>query len=80
MTMNLSTTTILSLLIALSLLNPTQGGPLAYGVCQSGCNAVVVACYAAAGCTFGTVTAGAGNDGVTIPLIDEIYAMTTILQ
>ena len=27
-----------------------------------------------------TITAGAGNNGVTIPLIDEIYAMTTILQ
>ena len=36
------------------------GGPLSYGICQTGCNAVVVACYAAAGFTFGTVTAGAG--------------------
>jgi len=35
-------------------------GPLAYGICQTGCNAVAVACYAAAGVTFGTVTAGAG--------------------
>ena len=38
----------------------TFAGPLAYGICQTGCNAVVVACYAAAGFTFGTVTAGAG--------------------
>ncbi|EFX62814.1 hypothetical protein DAPPUDRAFT_309423 [Daphnia pulex] len=38
----------------------TVAGPLAYGICQSGCNAVVVACYAAGGFTFGTVTAGAG--------------------
>ena len=38
----------------------TLAGPLAYGICQSGCNAVVVACYAAGGFTFGTVTAGAG--------------------
>mmetsp|Transcript_101171 Transcript_101171/g.281716 ORF Transcript_101171/g.281716 Transcript_101171/m.281716 type:complete len:91 (-) Transcript_101171:183-455(-) len=37
-----------------------DSGPLAYGICQSGCNAVAVACYAAAGYTFGTVTAGAG--------------------
>mmetsp|Transcript_76330 Transcript_76330/g.163695 ORF Transcript_76330/g.163695 Transcript_76330/m.163695 type:complete len:87 (+) Transcript_76330:80-340(+) len=37
-----------------------DGGPAAYGICQTGCNAVVVACYAAAGFTFGTVTAGAG--------------------
>ena len=33
-------------------------GPLAYGICQTGCNAGVVACYAAAGVTFGTFTAG----------------------
>lgn len=31
-----------------------DGGPLAYGICQTGCNALVVACYAAAGFTFGT--------------------------
>ena len=35
-------------------------GPLAYGVCQTGCNAGAGACYAAAGVTFGTVTAGLG--------------------
>ena len=37
-----------------------HAGLIAYGLCQSGCNAVAVACYAAAGYTFGTVTAGAG--------------------
>lgn len=37
-----------------------SGGPLAYGICQTGCNGVAVACYAAAGYTFGTVTMGAG--------------------
>lgn len=31
--------------------------PLSYGICQSGCNALAVACYAAAGVTFGTITA-----------------------
>ena len=35
-------------------------GPFSYAICQTGCNAVVVACYAAAGLTFGTVTGGAG--------------------
>ena len=35
-------------------------GPAAYGICQAGCAAVVVACYAAGGAVFGTVTAGAG--------------------
>lgn len=43
-----------------------ESGPLAYGICQTGCNAVVVACYAAAGFTFGTVTAGAGVPAVLI--------------
>ncbi|EFJ49359.1 hypothetical protein VOLCADRAFT_59734 [Volvox carteri f. nagariensis] len=33
-------------------------GPIAYGICQSGCNAIAVACYASAGLTFGAVTAG----------------------
>ncbi|KAL4072099.1 hypothetical protein J3A83DRAFT_4238992 [Scleroderma citrinum] len=28
-------------------------GPLAYAVCQSGCNGLAVACYTAAGFTFG---------------------------
>ena len=37
-----------------------QGGPISYAICQTGCNALVVACYGAAGVTFGTVTAGAG--------------------
>ncbi|EIW80208.1 hypothetical protein CONPUDRAFT_20752, partial [Coniophora puteana RWD-64-598 SS2] len=30
------------------------GGPLAYAACQTGCNTLAVACYAAAGFTFGT--------------------------
>ncbi|KIK13918.1 hypothetical protein PISMIDRAFT_688285 [Pisolithus microcarpus 441] len=36
-----------------------MAGPIAYAVCQSGCNALVGTCYAAAGFTFGTVIAGA---------------------
>jgi hypothetical protein len=43
-----------------------QGGPLAYAICQTGCNSLVVACYAAAGFTFGTVTAGAGIPAVIV--------------
>jgi hypothetical protein len=31
----------------------TTAGPAAYGVCQSGCAAVVMACYTAAGFTWG---------------------------
>lgn len=45
------------------LITKTIAGPFAaltaYGLCQTGCNTVAVACYAAAGATFGTVTAGA---------------------
>ncbi|KAF8957624.1 hypothetical protein BDZ97DRAFT_1669783 [Flammula alnicola] len=34
-----------------------QAGPIAYGLCQTGCNVMAVACYAGAGFTFGTVIA-----------------------
>ena len=53
--------TLLSTIIAL-----VNAGPLAYGICQTGCNAIVVSCYAAAGFTFGTVTAGVGTPTVLI--------------
>ncbi|KAI0326570.1 hypothetical protein GY45DRAFT_1328721 [Cubamyces sp. BRFM 1775] len=43
-----------------------HAGPIAYGLCQTGCNAVVVACYAAAGATFGTITAGVGTPAAII--------------
>ncbi|CAF3550138.1 unnamed protein product [Rotaria socialis] len=43
-----------------------KAGPTAYGICQAGCAAVVVACYAAAGAVFGTVTAGAGAPAAII--------------
>ncbi|KAJ7264656.1 hypothetical protein C8J57DRAFT_1307993 [Mycena rebaudengoi] len=36
-----------------------EAGPLAYGLCQTGCNTLAVACYAGAGLTFGTVVAAA---------------------
>ena len=41
-------------------------GPLSYAICQTGCNALVVACYAAAGATFGTITASAGTPAVIL--------------
>ena len=43
------------------MITSSSAGPVAVGVCQAGCSAVVVACYAAAGATFGTITAGAGT-------------------
>ncbi|KAG0018422.1 hypothetical protein BGZ81_010247 [Podila clonocystis] len=52
------------LCIFLTIIGLATAGPLAYGICQTGCNAVAVACYAAAGFTFGTVTGGAGIPAV----------------
>ena len=56
---------LLIILVSFSTQNTNQGvvvdaGLAAYGICQTGCNALVVACYGAAGFTFGTVTAGVG--------------------
>ncbi|KAI7823193.1 hypothetical protein BC939DRAFT_397347 [Gamsiella multidivaricata] len=52
------------LAVVCTILGVSNAGPLAYGICQSGCNALVVACYAAAGFTFGTITAGAAVPAV----------------
>ena len=38
---------------------PAYAGLIAYGICQTGCNMGAVACYAAAGATFGTIAAPA---------------------
>ncbi|KAJ7604390.1 hypothetical protein FB45DRAFT_1039968 [Roridomyces roridus] len=43
--------------IALVAVPLVQGGLISYGLCQTGCNTVVVACYAGAGLVFGTVVA-----------------------
>ena len=43
-----------AVLAAAALLVPTvTAGPAAYGVCQTGCAGVVMACYGAAGFTWG---------------------------
>ena len=55
---------VLLALLVLAIL--VESGPLAYGICQSGCNALVVACYASAGATFGTITAGASTPAVIL--------------
>ncbi|KAL8987687.1 MAG: hypothetical protein Q9169_008669, partial [Polycauliona sp. 2 TL-2023] len=55
--MKLTLINVLAPLTAMTTL--TSAGPAGYGICQAGCSAVVVACYAGAGFTFGTVTAGA---------------------
>ena len=49
-----------SLAISLCLLpSVALCGPIGYGICQSGCAAVVMACYGAAGAVWGA-TAGLG--------------------
>lgn len=47
-------------IVSCVLLSFVDAGPAAYGICQAGCAAVVVACYAAGGAVFGTVTGGVG--------------------
>lgn len=47
------------LLFTLNIVTPAAAGPIAYGICQAGCSALVIACYSAAGFTFGTVAAPA---------------------
>ncbi|KAE8743865.1 hypothetical protein FOCC_FOCC009496 [Frankliniella occidentalis] len=44
---------ILVLLAVAALLGSATGGPAAYGICQTGCNALAVACYASAGVVMG---------------------------
>ncbi|VVC36620.1 Hypothetical protein CINCED_3A000125 [Cinara cedri] len=43
------------LLTVLMMFGIAQAGPLAAGICYAGCASVTVACFAAAGFTFGTV-------------------------
>ncbi|XP_046747924.1 uncharacterized protein LOC124412243 [Diprion similis] len=51
--MKISTSVVLILLLAGTI--NVEAGPLAAGICYAGCAAVVTACFAAAGFTFGTV-------------------------
>ncbi|KAF8351847.1 hypothetical protein F5887DRAFT_4392 [Amanita rubescens] len=50
---------LLPIAVALSSTGIVNAGPIAYGLCQTVCNFGAVACYAAAGFTFGTVAAPA---------------------
>uniref|UniRef100_A0A915CK75 Uncharacterized protein n=1 Tax=Parascaris univalens TaxID=6257 RepID=A0A915CK75_PARUN len=47
-------------LLILALVTATECGLFTFKLCVTACNAAVVACYAAFGLVFGTVTAGAG--------------------
>ena len=57
---------LIVLLVMVGLIPDSEAGPAAYGICQAGCAAVVVACYSAAGFTFGTVTAGVGTPAAVL--------------
>jgi hypothetical protein len=50
--MKLATTATAATAILL-LTQSVSAGPAAYGICQAGCSAVVMACYGAAGFTWG---------------------------
>lgn len=43
------------MVVLFGFIQTSQAGILAYGVCQAGCAGVAVACFGAAGFTFGTV-------------------------
>ncbi|TFY71517.1 hypothetical protein EVG20_g1493 [Dentipellis fragilis] len=47
----------LTIVATMALLPTAMGGPISYAICQTGCNTVAVACYAAAGFQFGTILA-----------------------
>ncbi|KAK7031764.1 hypothetical protein R3P38DRAFT_2925633 [Favolaschia claudopus] len=49
--------TLFAPLLVFAAATVVEAGPIAYGICQTGCNTVAVACYAGAGLTFGTVVA-----------------------
>lgn len=57
--MKLSPTPLLLRIIAIATLPLfVESGIVSYGVCQTGCNALAVACYAAAGFTMGVPIPG----------------------
>ena len=47
-----------ALFVLLALSSSVDAGPLSYGICQTGCNGLAVACYSAAGAVMGVATAG----------------------
>lgn len=53
-----------SLVVNLFLASSVGAGPVAYAVCQAGCSSLAVACYSAAGFTFGTIAAVAAPAAV----------------
>ncbi|KAL8392178.1 hypothetical protein RB595_002388 [Gaeumannomyces hyphopodioides] len=58
-------TSVSALLATMAFANSALAGPIAYGICQGGCAAVVMACYSAAGFTWGA-TLGASAPATII--------------
>lgn len=66
-TMRLTTSSAAPLLLLSSLLPPlVQAGPAAYGICQAGCAAVVMACYGAAGFTWGATLGASAPASIVV--------------
>ena len=53
-------TSLTMFMILCVIMSSTRAGPLSYAVCQTGCNAVWVACVSAGGGVAGVSTGGAG--------------------
>ncbi|KZP33060.1 hypothetical protein FIBSPDRAFT_847674 [Athelia psychrophila] len=51
--------TPVTILAVAAVATPALGGPLAYALCQTGCNGLAVACYAGAGFTMGVAIVAA---------------------
>ena len=58
---------VVYLLALLGTFQPAKAGLLAYGICQTGCNAVWVACCTVAGGIAGVTTGGAALLPATLP-------------
>ena len=57
---------LLAILMIITEIPGAEQGPVALAIGSAGCASVVVACYAAAGFVFGTVTAGAATPAAII--------------
>jgi len=45
---------LLAIVLSASVISVVNAGPIAYGICQTACNAAAVSCYAASGIVMGT--------------------------
>jgi hypothetical protein len=69
---------VVGLLMTTALPLLTEGGIISYGICQTGCNALAVACYAAAGFTFGVPTWGAAIPAALVSCNNALGVCMTV--